>query len=262
VEETPEALEQRIAVLRQAVRRTAASGDRPKARALRTELKGLEAAWERCVLGDDEPQDRPPDGPMVPLREQVHHALTLLGAPAAPKLVLQVHEAFLPGEIVAARLTSLRRDEERSFRTAPYSRPYYLCAALTADLLSPARGLLAVSTWPLQRRIVGPLSARTDFLTAAIKLSEHALRTRAEDPGRRLLRRFAASIPGISADTFTDVHPEKVMDAARSELEVHVEADREERLRAADRARTRLDDAEQLFGTRLRSVPRVSRPAN
>jgi hypothetical protein len=258
VEESPEALEERIAELRQSVRRAAAGGEQLRARALRAELKGLEATWERSVLGEDEPEDPPTGGPMVPLREQVHHVLTLLGAPAAPKLVLQVHEAFFPGEIVAARLTSLRRDEERSFRTAPYSRPYYLCAALTADLLAPARGLLVVSTWPLPRRIVGPLSARTDFLTAAIKISEHALRAQAGDPGRRLLWRFAASIPGISADTFTDVHPEKVIDAARSELEVHLEADQEQRLLAAGRARTQLDDAEQLFGTRLRSVRRAN----
>ncbi|MGI8336091.1 hypothetical protein ACRYCC_39635 [Actinomadura scrupuli] len=260
--ETPEALEERIAGLRQDVRRAAAGGDRPRARALRAELKELEAAWERSVLGDGEARDardRRPDGPMVPLREQVHHALTLLGAPAAPKLVLRVHEAFLPGEIVAARLTSLRRDEERSFRAAPYARPYYLCAALTADLLAPARGLLAVSTWPLRRRVVGPLSARTDFLTAAIRIAEHTLRVPDGDAARRLLWRFAASIPG--AGTGTGPRPEQIIEAARAELEVHAEADREQRLRAADRALARLDDAGRLFGARPRDVPAVSRPA-
>jgi hypothetical protein len=261
VEETPEALEERIAGLRQDVRRAAAGGDRPRARALRGELKGLEAAWERSVLGDDGPQDRRPDGSMVPLREQVHHALTLLGAPAAPKLVLRVHEAFFPGEIVAARLTSLRRDEERSFRTAPYSRPYYLCAALTADLLAPARGLLVVSTWPLQRRVVGPLSARTDFLTAATRIAEHTLRVPAGEAGRRLLWRFAASIPGAGAGGVTEPRPEQIIDAARSELEVHQEADGQQRLRAAGRARAQLDDAGQLFGARLRDVRGMSRPA-
>ena len=96
--------------------------------------------------------------PLLPLREQVHQALTLLGAPAAPKLIIAVHEAFHVGELAPARLTSLRRDEERSFRSAPHSRPYYLCSALTADLLAPARGLLAVSTWPMATRVIGPLS--------------------------------------------------------------------------------------------------------
>ena len=69
-----------------------------------------------------------------------------------------MHEAFFAGAIPSVRLTSLRRDEERSFRSAPFARPYYMCAALTAELLAPARGVLAVSTWPLERRVIGSLS--------------------------------------------------------------------------------------------------------
>jgi hypothetical protein len=195
----------------------------------------------------------PSVAPLLPIREQVHHALTLLGAPAAPKLVVAVHEAFFAGEIVGARLTSLRRDEERSFRSAPHSRPYYLCSALTADLLAPARGLLAVSTWPMSRRVVGPLSARVDFLTAAIRMAEHVERS----PGaERLLWRFAANIPG-AASGFAEVKPAAVVRAARAELAVHEDADRSHREAAAERARTQLDDAAQLFGSRLRVVSRT-----
>jgi len=38
-----------------------------------------------------------------------------------------------------ALVTSLKRDEERSFRLAPYARTYYICAALSADRLAPSR---------------------------------------------------------------------------------------------------------------------------
>lgn len=196
---------------------------------------------------------------LLPVREQVHQALTLLGVPSAPKLVGTVYAAFFPGEIAAGRLSSLRRDEERSFRTAPYARPYYLCAALTADLLAPARGLLTVSTWPLERRIVGPLSPRTDFLTSAIRLAEHAdarLTGRGEpNPDvQRLLWRFASNIPGAVDGTVGTVDPAVLAEAAREELEVHREADRRRRESAAGRALARLDDAERLFGSRLRAL--------
>ncbi|GGV38019.1 hypothetical protein GCM10010182_72970 [Actinomadura cremea] len=191
---------------------------------------------------------------LLPVREQVHQALTLLGVPSAPKLVGTVYSAFFPGEIAPGRLTSLRRDEERSFRTAPYARPYYLCAALTADLLAPARGLLTVSTWPLERRIVGPLSPRTDFLTSAIRLAEHAGRGEPNPDVQRLLWRFASNIPGAVDGTVGTVDPAVLAEAAREELEVHREADRRRRESAAGRALDRLDDAERLFGSRLRAL--------
>lgn len=251
---TPDELEARITELRAAVRRAMAAGDRRAARELRAELRGTEQAWDDAVLGDPRPAaPAESERGLLPVRDQVHQALTLLGAPAAPKLIGSVYAAFFPGEIPGTRLTSLRRDEERSFRTAPYARPYYLCAALTADLLAPARGLLTVSTWPLEQRIVGPLSPRTDFLTAAVRLAEHAGRTPSPDV-QRLLWRFASNIPGAVTGTVGTADPAGLEAAARAELDVHREPDRRRREAAAVRARERLDDAERLFGSRLRAV--------
>lgn len=251
---TPDELETRITELRAAVRRAMAAGDRRAARELRAELRGTEQAWDDAVLGDPRPAaPAESERGLLPVRDQVHQALTLLGAPAAPKLIGSVYAAFFPGEIPGTRLTSLRRDEERSFRTAPYARPYYLCAALTADLLAPARGLLTVSTWPLEQRIVGPLSPRTDFLTAAVRLAEHAGRTPSPDV-QRLLWRFASNIPGAVTGTVGTADPARLAEAARAELDVHREPDRRRREAAAVRARERLDDAERLFGSRLRAV--------
>jgi hypothetical protein len=195
------------------------------------------------------------------MREQVHQVLTLLGVPAAPKLIVSVHEAFFAGELVSAKLTSLKRDEERSFRSAPHSRPYYLCSALSVDQLTAVRGLLAVSTWPQERRMIGSLSPRVDFLAGAIRLAEHVERT--GDPGpqaKRFLWRFAANIPG-AAGPFDSGDPQAIISAARAELEVHDETDRTQREAAAERARRQLDDAQQLFGAEpLRAVRRVSSP--
>ena len=202
-----------------------------------------------------------PPGSLLPLREQVYEALSLLQVPAAPKLIATVHEAFFGSTFPTTRVTSLKRDEERSFRTAPFARPYYICAALSADYLSPSRGLLAVSTWPMERRVIGSLSPRVDFLTAAVRVAD-AIERIPTPPltARRLLQRFAASIPGAPGETRDQVRPDVVRQAADAELSVHVNADSRMRREAADRARKQLADAEQLFGTRLAARrPRRSR---
>ena len=48
---------------------------------------------------------------------------------------------------------------------------------------------------------------------------------------------------------------ETVAAAARAELDIHSARDQDDRSQAARRARRQLDDAEQLFGTRLRAIP-------
>jgi hypothetical protein len=262
-----ELLERRIDRLRGELRRAATTGDRTHARALRAELRRVEQDWDDALaqIEDQAPSQKVSSAPrplavspMLSIREQVHHALTLLTVPAAPKLIIAVHDAFFPGELVAARLTSLRRDEERSFKVAPYGRPYYLCPGLTADLLAPARGLLAISTWPLATRMVGPLSARVDFLVAAIRVAQRVaqLPDDAHD-ARRLLWRFAAGIPGAASAT-GGADPDTVAGQAQAELDVHLEADAADRAAAASRAQERLDGAEALFGARLQRLRRTT----
>lgn len=257
-----EALERRIEKLSAEVRGAVASGERDRARGLRAELRQARQQWDESLDQLEAEAAEPPQaaapasGPgraeaLLPAREQVHQALTLIGAPVSPRLIVAVHDAFYRGRLASSRLTSLRRDEERSFRSAPYARPYYLCAALTADLLAPARGLLAVSTWPMDRRIVGPLSPRVDYLTAAIRIGER-IRDLSDVnvESRRLLWRFAANIPH-AAGSFSTMNPDEIVNAARAELAVHEHADSAQRRAAARRARSQLDDAEQLFGAGL-----------
>ena len=277
-----ESLERRISQLRTAVREAVLAGATERASALRRDLRQAERDWEHAlaeaateaeaeagaetVRAGDAGAGRPAQqeaahapGSLLPLREQVHEALSLLAVPAAPRLIATVHEAFFGGTFPTVRLTSLKRDEERSFRTAPFARPYYVCAALTADLLAPARGLLAVSTWPMERRVIGSLSPRVDFLTGAIRVAEAIQRLPAPVPAaRRLLWRFAASIPG-AADSTASTNPHEVMQAALAELAVHQVADQATRHAAARRARDQLDDAQQLFGTRIRLAAQARR---
>jgi hypothetical protein len=244
-------LRQRIEELQREVLQAMDADDRPRARSLRAELRALEDAWDNAF-------EEPPQQKIVPLREQVHSALTLLTVPAAPRLIAQVYNACFGGDINNAKLTSLRRDEERSFSVAPFSRPYYLCAALAAGLLSPVRGLLAISTWPLERRIIGALSPRVDFLTAAISIAQHIERLPGTDRATaRLLWLFAENIPG-AADGIGSAKPAAVIRAARSELETHEPDDRSHRDAAAARARAQLNDHEQLFGSNLREVGTAS----
>jgi hypothetical protein len=273
VAETIETLERRIDELRVAVREAVLAGDRALAVQRRAALKSAERAWEDALdqaaaaqagpseqatlavhagLAATAESSGPPavGGSLLPLREQVYEALSLLQVPAAPKLIATVHEAFFGATFPTTRVTSLKRDEERSFRTAPFARPYYICAALSADYLAPSRGLLAVSTWPLELRVIGSLSPRVDFLTAAIRVAE-AIERIPEPPAaaRRLLQRFAASISGaISPGGGAD--PAAVSEAARAELTVHRDADAKARRAAAERARG-LHHAEQLFGTTM-----------
>lgn len=251
-----EVLEERIIHLRQQVRRAMAAGERARVRGLRAELRAAERAWEEAL----EPRfefEFEASGP-PPVRESVHRALSLLGVPAAARLIVAVDEAFHGGGLLGERLTGLLRDEERAFRAAPHARPYRLCAALTADLLSPARGLIAVSTWPLEVRVVGPLSARTGFLTSAVRIAEEIIRLResgtdAAPAAYRLLTRMARNIPG-AVEGYGPADPATVIAAARAELAVHEPADRARRSAAAARAAHRLDPAEQLFGARLRTA--------
>ncbi|TDD55326.1 hypothetical protein E1286_03835 [Nonomuraea terrae] len=236
-------LERRIDGLRAAVRRAMRARDGATARVLRAELRSAERAWDQLVSGEQSPAKREPL-PLVTVREQVHQGLRLLGATAQPRLIVAVGDAFFGGTLRSDRLTSLRRDEERSFRSSPFGRPYYLCAALT-DRLSAARGLLTLSTWPLERRVVGPLSPRVDFLTCAIAVGGQR---GGDERAVRLLIRMARNIPGATDGGLGPPDPERVIAAARAELRVHAERDTHDRAELARRAAAQLDDAARLFG--------------
>lgn len=274
-----EELETRMQQLLQAMTQARLKGDDAQVIALSEDLKRTQVYWASLVLPDTEatqvqPATDPAAAPQpaaprptrgtLPLREQVYQALTLLTVPTAPKVLSQVHEAFFAQPLNTARLTSLRRDEERSYRTSSSNRTYYICPALTCDLLSPARGLLALSSWPLEQRLVGPSTHRVHFLTAALRIADAAeQRTKDDTPSgslHRLLEHYSRNIPGCPA-TPGPVDLDALRAAAKDELAVHVQDDANTRADAAERARKQLDDADQVFGHTLHDANRARRTA-
>ncbi|MFI1815146.1 hypothetical protein ACH414_32890 [Streptomyces sp. NPDC020422] len=268
------ALEGRMQQLQHAIRQALTHDDSAQLDSLRQELRRAQRAWEVLCGLDDSPatgqqEPTPPAAPKpirsnLPIRDQVNQALALLTVPASPKLISQVHRAFFSSSLNTARLTTLRRDEERSFRSAPYARAYYVCSALTYDLLAPARALLALSTWPLERRIVGPLTQRVHFLTAAMRLADAAERligdTQPPQPVQQLLLHYSRNVHGYSTPNGT-LDLAALRSAAAAELEIHADDDADTCAEAAQRAREKLSDAEQNFGNTLRSVSHQSRTA-
>jgi hypothetical protein len=188
-------------------------------------------------------------------RDQVHHALTLLGVPATARMIVDVHSAFYRGDLTLALLTRLLRDEERAYDAGTGARSYHLCAALDADDLAPVRGLVAVSTWPVSRRIVTATSTRVDALTAVVRVAEFAaVQAGATGAAARLLRSLAAEVPG-GPEAYDVMSPAALADAARAALAEPAiaeaaTADLVVREAAAGQAFSRLDARQQLFGVR------------
>jgi hypothetical protein len=270
------ALEKRMQQLQEALRQALTQHDDAQVNALGKELTRIRHAWDvLCGLSDvpDTPPEVQPEvrpepvltvaepNQGVPVRDQVHQALALLTVPASPKLLSHVHQAFFSSPLNTARLTTLRRDEERSFRSAPYGRAYYICPALTFDLLSPARGLLALSTWPLEQRLVGPLTQRVHFLTSALRLADAAEHLAGEagmpQPVQQLLLHYSRNIHGDTSRGLLDL--DALRRAAAAELEIHADDDADTRAEAAPRAREQLGDVEQIFGNILRDTARLRR---
>lgn len=257
--------------LQQAIRQALTQHDEAQLSILGEELQRAQRAWNvLCGLDQAPPDTQPEPAPptvarhsrdSLPVRDQVHQALALLTVPASPRLLSQVHQAFFSNPLNTARLTTLRRDEERSFRAAPYARAYYICPALTSDLLSPARALLALSTWPLEQRIVGPLTQRVHFLTTALRLADAAEHLVAEtelpQPLQQLLLHYSSNIHGYTTRGQLDL--DALRQAATAELRIHADDDADNRAEAARRARQQLGDAEQIFGNILRDVTRQRR---
>jgi hypothetical protein len=171
--------------------------------------------------------------------EQARHALLLIGAPASPRLVADVHGAFFDGDLSVPALAALRRDPSSG-----------LCAALDQDLF-PVRGLIALGDWSLERRLVTPAGRRADALTTVIRVAGFAaMRPAAARAAHRLLRSLAETVPhGPEAVDLADAAREALASPA---LVAALAAEEPARVAAVARALT-LPQSQQLFG--LPAVP-------
>jgi hypothetical protein len=121
--------------------------------------------------------------------------------------------------------------------------------------LTPARGLVSLSTWPVAERIVTPAVARAALLTSVARVAEFVA-MRPGLSGATLLRQLAESVSG-GLEALDVLNPRSLAEAARAalidpSLVNAVTADEPLRTAAAERA-IRLDERQQLFG--LPAVP-------
>ncbi|WP_250000967.1 hypothetical protein [Actinoplanes sp. M2I2] len=171
--------------------------------------------------------------------EQARHALLLLGAPASARLLADVHGALFDSDLTVPALVGLVRDPASG-----------LCAALNPDL-TPARGLVALAEWPLERRVVTPAGQRADALAAVIRVAEFVtIRPGAGRSAHLLLRALAEGVPhGPEA---SDLAGAARLALAAPDLVAAVAAEEPVRAAAVERARA-LSPAQQLHG--LPAVP-------
>jgi hypothetical protein len=199
---------------------------------------------------------RPP-GPSA--REVTIAALGEIGVPAAPRAVSGYANARFGTQLDHRGLASLRRDEAASWaRTARAgqasrtARAVYVVPALEGRRFLPMRAKVALSSWPLEQRILGPWSERADHLTATVNLARQLawLGEADADAAERLaglLAAYAATIPG-ALDGHAAPDAARVEAAAEAELKVLGPEDRAWREKAAERAGAQLDGVQQLWG--------------
>ena len=259
-----EAVVRDLAEANQALLEVAGDGDSELVADLLSRVALLERRRNRLVQRNA----RSPDGRLgrggytsvVPLRDQVIRALHLVSRPATGRLLADVTKARWADRIDTTKLSSLRRDESRSWaagqdaqrRTAV--REVYVVPALSYDRFAPVRGTLALSTWETARRLIAPLSPRVDMLRSTVALAREAedlADTGQGDAIRRIVGRLSASIPGVRAFGAT---MQEVIAAAVAELCEIEDIDARERAAAAKRAAEQLDAEALLFGAPLRSV--------
>lgn len=244
-----------MTMLRSQIRGAIAADEPDRTPALRAQLLRAERAWDTLV---DVGRAVVPT-PIVTgvaassARDRVHQVLALLTVPASPALIGQVLRGLWNTELGAA--TSLRRDEERSWKSGPGTRPFYVVPALHHGSLKPVRALLTLSTWELEQRVVGPVSEMVHRLIVASRVADMIASLDAPTSGQaHLLTWLAADIPGAldGEGSTTPPDPCQVRDAAERELRRHstqTAADELIRAEAALRLKT-LPVAEQLFGVR------------
>lgn len=195
----------------------------------------------------------------IPIRDQVIRALRLTGRPANARLISDVTLARWAERVDTAKLSSLRRDEERSWlnshrSTGRAAREVYIVPALSFDRLAPVRATVALSTWPMSTRLLAPLSPRVNMLHSTIALAREAAimsGTTYETAMTGLVARLGSTIPGVapfSSDIAT------IILCAEAELAAIEDTDEMERAEAAERAEEQLSAQALLFGHQIRVI--------
>jgi hypothetical protein len=222
----------------------------------RNESKGFEAPPSVVSV---RPAPRP--RPRGSARQAVVATLSEIGVPSRARLVVDYARARFGQRVETRAVSALRRDERRAWGRSS-ARPTYVVPALEGRFYQPIRGLLALSDWALERRLVGPWSERADHLAATAQLARQLawLNERDEETAERLapvVAGMARSIPGAVDEA--EVDTARVESAAEAERSALAERDEPWRQEAADRARAQLSEEQQLWGTQVGVVAQRER---
>lgn len=249
--------------LAQRVARAVAAGDRDEAVRLTRQLEGqlTETAEHKPPEGRAPDFAAPPavvpvrntSSPARSGRQVVAGALAEIGVPSRARVLADYAQARFGERVEPRALAALRRDERRAWAKSS-ARPTYIVPALEGRFFQPVRGLLTLSDWPLERRLLGPWSERADHLAATAQLARQLAWLSDRDPGvaerlASVVAGMARSIPG--ALDGQDVDTARVESAAEAELAPLAVRDEPWRKEAAVRARAQLTEEQQLWGASI-----------
>ncbi len=240
------------------------AGDRGEALRLARELervlaKAAESPADAAPSFDAQPAVVPmahTPSPARSARQVVAGALAEIGVACRARVVTDYAQARFGQRVEPRTLAALRRDERRAWDKSS-ARPTYIVPALEGRYFQPVRGLLTLSDWPLERRLIGPWSERADHLAATAQLARQLawLSERDTTVAGRLapvVAEMAASIPGAVDGPGLDTA--RVEGAAQAELGPLAERDEPWRREAAARARGQLPREQQLWGVTVGAV--------
>ena len=191
-------------------------------------------------------------------RRTVTASLAEIGVPVQARVISEYTEARFGERIDSRTFSALRRDEHRAWGSSS-PRPTYIVPALEGRYFQPIRGVLALSDWPIERRLIGPWSERADHLAATAQLARQLawLDSRDRDVAERLapvVARMARSIPGAIEGGAVDTA--RVIDAAEAELAEVAALDDPWRTEAGVRARQQLAPEQQMWGVDIKVLRR------
>ncbi len=184
-----------------------------------------------------------------PVRAVVLDILHDLEVPTYSRLLSQLGQAVYGREIQAVRFGSLGTDERRAYTMRPNGRSVWLGSALTHHRFEPIRRLWIRSDWPLDKRVIAPLSSRVNHLRTTARLCEWGMeRQQVADP--EMLRIVAADhardVEGVSVKRGVFELPQW-REAALQALSRYEAHDAEQRHEAAQRLAA-CSEVVQLFG--------------
>jgi len=196
-----------------------------------------------------------------PLRELILDTLGEARTPLNSLLIASVFKPLYERDVPATRFGTLSADEQRSFDSSR-PRPVYLCHCLTHDRGQAMKRFWARSDWPLEDRIIGPMTGRVLFLKGA----------------EWVIQLASAAGEGADADRLRFVAADQARDAGcqvqrgnfpfrdwithiQAQITRYSESDRAVRVQAGSELATRLGERALLFGApgELTSIPGTSK---